>query len=155
MQTPSGKCILDLSCAKPHVHIQAQPANPKRAIGKTLLSCCQERLLNKRLRDGQWYSLQNNRWAQRYYAYYHIEYITFTSYLYNHHQTFSHLVGLATWINQHHKALSCIWSKSRHFTSKSLWMVWPIVFLGLPLHLTIGLSSIWSTLSLLLVISSN
>lgn len=50
----------------------------------------------------------------------YIEYITFTSYLYNHHQTFSHLVGLATWINQHHKALSCIWSKSRHFTSKSL-----------------------------------
>lgn len=33
-QTPCGMCISDLSCVKLHVHIQARPANPKRATTK-------------------------------------------------------------------------------------------------------------------------
>lgn len=37
-QIPSGMCISDPSCVKPHVQIQGQPANPKGATANPINS---------------------------------------------------------------------------------------------------------------------
>jgi hypothetical protein len=57
-------------------------------------------------------------------------------------------------ITQLFKALSCIGQKIGYF-SKSFFMVWPIVFFDHPLPLIIGLSSITSALSLVLLFPRN
>lgn len=113
MQTPSGKCIQDQYCAKLHVHIQAQPANPK--IEKP---CCQvvyrgfsiEEFGTETGIPFKTIILYKDMHLLRYEnpLFYNIKYITLVSYLYNNNKAFFHQIEPATWINQLYKALSTI-----------------------------------------------
>lgn len=113
MQTPSGKCILDQYCAKLHVHIQAQPANPK--IEKP---CCQVVYRGFSIEEfgtetvvfllKQSFCTKICIFYDKKTRYFITKYITIVSQLYNNNQAFFHQIEPATWINQLYKALSCI-----------------------------------------------